>query len=205
MPTKEIELKLLIAEKDIEAFLEHRLLSDASKRPLHHCYSTYYDTPDHLLMQRGYALRLREDNGQFIQTLKGKNLDSSSGMHERQEWEWEVPNDQLDLNLLPEEIQDFVKSLDLTPVFVTDFMRQCWDFTNNDQHIEIALDRGEIRFGNLVEPVCEVELEIKSGDKSGLMSMAEMFKQTIHLKPFDVSKAERGYRLHLLSQANHSS
>ena len=51
--------------------------------------STYYDTPDLALKRRGVSLRIREQGGRFIQTVK--TGDPSSGdVLTRGEWEDEL-------------------------------------------------------------------------------------------------------------------
>ena len=51
--------------------------------------STYYDTPDRVLKRRGVSLRVREQGGRFIQTVK--TGDPSSGdVLTRGEWEDEL-------------------------------------------------------------------------------------------------------------------
>jgi triphosphatase len=51
--------------------------------------STYYDTPNLALKRRGLSLRVREQGGRFIQTVKTGDP-GSSGLLTRGEWEDEL-------------------------------------------------------------------------------------------------------------------
>ena len=48
--------------------------------------STYYDTPDLALKQRGLTLRVRDQGGHFLQTVKEGDL-ASGDLLTRGEWE----------------------------------------------------------------------------------------------------------------------
>ena len=67
----EVELKLAASEGDLpelkRALVDMAPESDSSRCRL---ISTYYDTPDLALKRRGMTLRVREQGGRFIQTVK---------------------------------------------------------------------------------------------------------------------------------------
>ena len=48
--------------------------------------STYYDTPDAALKQRGLTLRVRDQGGHYLQTVKEGDL-ASGDLLSRREWE----------------------------------------------------------------------------------------------------------------------
>lgn len=48
--------------------------------------STYYDTPNSALKQRGLTLRVRDQSGHFLQTVKEGDL-GSEDLLSRGEWE----------------------------------------------------------------------------------------------------------------------
>ena len=48
--------------------------------------STYYDTPDSALKQRGLTLRVRDQGGHFLQTVKKGDL-AAGDLLTRGEWE----------------------------------------------------------------------------------------------------------------------
>src|ERR1700739_1036787 len=94
--------------------------ADSSRRRL---VSTYYDTPDLALKRRGLTLRVREQEGRFIQTVKAGDL-TNGDLLRRGEWEDELAENRPDPRAsqsgmhLPNEIAD-----DLRPLFATDVAR----------------------------------------------------------------------------------
>ena len=180
--------------------------------------NVYFDTPDLDLARDKVALRLRRTPYGWLQTLKTAGQ-AKDGLHARGEWELPVDGEALDLPALLAMCDDTeaVRSLTehaprLASVFRTDFERTTWDLTIDDSHIEAALDVGKVHLGediaasaqnqdsmasDLVEvPIREIELELKTGDESALWQLARILQAAVPgLKPDDVSKAARGYRL----------
>ncbi|MSQ47042.1 MAG: CYTH domain-containing protein [Deltaproteobacteria bacterium] len=198
----EIELKLLIASEDARRFLRHPLITALTWRKFapQRLLSIYYDTTDCVLHQQRIAVRLRRVGRRWIQTVKTEGR-VTAGVHERPEWECDTTKD----TFVFDEIADpTLRALfadphlrhALHPVFVTDFSRtrRLLHLPSGDV-VECALDRGEIHAGEDRLPICEVELELKSGDPRCLADLALRLRATLSLKPGNVSKAERGYRL----------
>lgn len=49
----------------------------------------------------------------------------------------------------------------------------------DDSRIEIALDQGEVKAGEFAEPICELELELLSGDTRAVLKLAnQLVSQT---------------------------
>lgn len=161
--------------------------------------SVYYDTPDHLLRRRGYALRLRREEGRWYQTLKGAG-EVQEGLHRREEWEWPVPEGRIRPERVAEPpLRDLLAAAlrgGLAPVFRTVFRRRRWRLRFPDGlEVEAALDLGEILAGERREGVAEVELELKEGDPARLRDLAAALRRDLPLAPCDRSKARRGYEL----------
>lgn len=207
---KEIELKLALSPYHVASLLQHPLFKEPhvenqGTQTLSNCY---YDTSDFKLQQSKVALRIRKTPYHHIQTLKTKGI-ATGGLHQRREWEWQIPSDQLDFHLLkstcwPELFEQPVTAPQLTPIFNTDFERQLWYYRSSSDsgepiEIEIALDRGEIWTevdGNRrTDPLCELELELKKGPAQELFNLALQLARQIPLFISDISKAERGFRL----------
>ncbi len=198
----ETELKLLIAAKDITRFKRHPLLENAQIALVEQeLYNTYFDTPQHDLLQSGAGLRVRRIGEQHWQTLKTRGH-SVSGLHQRYEWEMEIEGDQPILKKLPKSfaIKGYsTKQLQalLVPVFTTDFKRTTWHLQLEDGVlIELALDQGEIRSGEHSDPICEIELELKAGEAADLYRAALLLQEHIPLSIENRSKAMRGYDLY---------
>ena len=206
--SNEIELKFQINQSDIEhlqSYLNQWVYCDeaefSSQKNLTNqlkLTNTYYDTEDHLLRQNGCGLRIRStEDGQnkcYEITVKSKG-NSVSGLHERIEINRPLPNDKLDLSVLPKEALP-EGLIQLNPLFTTNFKRQTWLISFANSEIEVALDIGSITSNRQSKPIQEVELEIKQGNKQDLINFAiELSRFSLHL--FSQSKASRGYRLFL--------
>ncbi|MBU0688487.1 MAG: CHAD domain-containing protein [Gammaproteobacteria bacterium] len=194
----ETELKLHISPDKLQRLKRHPLLRTHSierARTLK-LYSIYYDTPKLTLQRHAMALRLRRVGKQWLQTLKGGGQ-SSAGLHQRNEWEMPVPAEQLDLEAfklsggkLPHGVRNH-----LQPVFVTDFTRNVRLLDFEGAQIELSMDSGEIRAGQGMCPISELELELKSGAPQQLFKLALKLLDIVPLEVEHTSKAAYGYRL----------
>ncbi len=194
----ETELKLHIAAEHLPLLRRHpflRALSVARARTVG-LYSVYYDTAGLKLHRHALALRLRRTGMRWVQTLKGGGQ-ASAGLHQRNEWEIPVATERLDLDalaaaggMLPRAVRNH-----LQPVFVTDFSRTIRLLDFEGARIELCMDSGEIRAGQSVCPISELELELKSGAPLQLFRLALALLDIVPLQVEHTSKAEHGYRL----------
>ncbi|HJY51120.1 MAG TPA: CYTH domain-containing protein, partial [Stellaceae bacterium] len=81
----EVELKLAARATDLPA-LKRALMAMARVSAQERLTSTYYDTPDATLKQRGLTLRVRDQGGHYLQTVKEGDL-ASGDLLSRGEWE----------------------------------------------------------------------------------------------------------------------
>jgi inorganic triphosphatase YgiF len=160
--------------------------------------STYYDTPDSALKKRGLTLRVRDQGGHFLQTVKEGDL-AAGDLLSRGEWEDALPEGRPDPDAaesgprLPEGAAG-----DLRPVFVTEVTRTIFTIEPLlGTEIEAAVDEGEIRAADKdrTEPISEVELELKGGDAAALYDLAAQLLEVAPLRIETRSKSERGYHL----------
>jgi triphosphatase len=160
--------------------------------------STYYDTPNSALKQRGLTLRVRDQSGHFLQTVKEADL-GSGDLLSRGEWEDTVAESRPD----PEATQSGARlpegaAADLRPFFVTEVTRTIFAVEPVPGiTIEAAVDEGEIRAvaKDRAEPISEVELELKGGDAAALYDLAAQLLEVAPLRIETRSKSERGYHL----------
>lgn len=185
MMANEVELKLLIAQGDIERLLHHPVLETVARRELlpQQLLSVYYDTPDLDLKKHRTALRLRRTGTRWIQTVKTEGK-ITGGLHERPEWESETAEDTFDFAAIPdpavrEIFADEKIRETLRPVFVTEFTRtsSLLEFAGGDV-VELSLDQGEICAEEKRLPISEVELELKAGNPAcpRLEDQTKLFK-----------------------------
>jgi len=204
MPT-EIELKLClppqsVAELKSLPLLQSYSVSEPTTQKLH---TIYYDTPDFALQNERIALRLRKIQNKWIQTIKGGGT-VSAGLHQRQEWEHPVLSNQPDFSKitdpsLAELFADTNLRQQLRPIFVTDFTRITFLLLFMENcNIEFCIDQGEIIAGQRTHPICEIELELKTGTQSQLLAFAELLEKecSFPLIRENISKAMHGYTLY---------
>jgi triphosphatase len=196
----ETELKLRIAPGQLARLKRNMLLkSHQLARPLvHRLQNIYYDTPKLELHDSGIALRLRHAGRQWLQTLKGGGS-VQAGLHSRNEWEVPVQRAALDFSAAQgvdwDELLRPSLRRKLQPVFVTDFTRSSRMLEFQGAQIELCMDQGEVRAGQLISPICELELELKSGEPLQLFELALAILEIVPFELETVSKAEQGYRL----------
>ncbi len=194
---REIELKLALLPGQVPLF--ERLMARRHVLPVRQQLLTrYFDTPGFALSQQGLALRVRRAGRRWLQTLKTEG-ERAGGLSARDEYETPVARDALDWERFPPAAQERVPQAlraQLVPVFETRFERKAWTVRGQaGARIEVALDVGEVRAGERGLPLCEVELELKSGRPDALFALALPWTGQLDCLPLDASKAERGVRL----------
>jgi triphosphatase len=195
----EIELKLAARLGDLPTLT--RLLEMRAQSPGSACetlVSTYFDTPDRALAAQGITLRVRERDGEFVQTVKSGVSGDRTGLV-RGEWEDRIDGPLPDTwapqsgHLVPAAAVDR-----LVPLFRTEVDRKTVELHPGPRAcIEAAIDRGRIQAtaADAGEPICEVELELKRGHAASLYDVALELLAVAPVRLELRSKAERGYRL----------
>ena len=198
---QEVELKLSFPEDQAEQLVNANFWTQhTNNRPdFFNLGNVYFDTPQRELDRANVALRIREKKGLFFQTVKTRGI-STNGLSHRKEWEWPIAQAVLDLSLLENLELEELKGINLdtlTPLFSTNFERCCWlvHWESPKATVEAALDRGQIIAGDKSAAICELELELISGDENALTAIAQQLAPFADLTPADKSKAERGVEL----------
>lgn len=198
---EEIELKLRLSPDRIAQFkrvARSRTIEHARGRT-RRLVSVYFDTPRLDLQSFGAALRIRHVGQRRLQTLK-LPVEESSGLQTFQELERAAGADLPDLTGIGDEaFASYVGERNvipnLAPLFTTEFRRTIWPVQFNDGSIEMALDIGEIRAGDRRLPICEIELELKSGQPERLLELGLLIHRDVPVAWEYETKAARGYRL----------
>ncbi len=164
--------------------------------------TTYYDTPSGSLSQRKYTLRRRLENGVSICTVKTPAANGARG-------EWETPCEDIQAAIpvlcklgAPVDLSTLTAG-GLTAVCGARFTRQAAVVRQGDSLLEIALDHGVLFSGSLQQPLCEVEVELKTGKPSDALTYANMLALQFSLIPQPHSKFRRA--LSLYKEANHGA
>ncbi len=150
--------------------------------------TVYYDTPDRSLSARRCTLRLRQENGSRIFTLKTPLPDGS-----RAEWEVPAPSVEAGLQALP-QARELVTG-PLEPVCGARFTRLAKLLSLENVTLELALDRGILTGGGRELPLCEVEVEYKSGDQEAAKAFAQALALRFGLAEEPRSKFARAMAL----------
>lgn len=185
--SEEIELKFLCEAADVEALMAAAPPGDDRSIAL---AAIYFDTPERRLRDLGAGLRIREEPEGRRQTLKtGKGL-------RRQEYEIALERDGLDASHAP--LRDLLGRehvARLEPLFAVRVQRRLRAVAWDGAQIELALDEGEIIAGGRKTRLCEVELELKSGEPAALFALARRLFEAAPLYLSFESKADRGFAL----------
>ncbi len=204
----EIELKLLVTSDVARALRQHPLLKEYATSEPHEqmIADTYFDTPDLLLRRCDATLRVRRvGNAHWVQAMKGGGS-VDGGLHRRHEWESPVAGPAPDLALLSDVLspksawgkllRSPVVEDRLLPIFSTQVERMVWELRlPQGDEVECVLDQGHLERDDMIVPISEIELELKSGDPAHLFDFALALQQEIPMQIGYLSKADRGYAL----------
>ena len=157
--------------------------------------TTYYDTPTGTFSAKKCTLRRRLENGVSICTLK-----TPAGGYGRREWEVACDSIEAAVKELcklggPEDILSMAEE-GLVPICGARFTRIAKDVTWEDAQLELALDQGVLTGGNREIPLCEVEVELKSGSQEACLAFAQMLAERFDLKIEEKSKFRRALDLY---------
>lgn len=197
----EIELKFQINPSRRNALLK---ALDPKKSEVIQLKARYYDTNQQSLSNNRAALRQRLEGDRWIQTLKTAGQSHLHRFEHNIDLGSETPV-ALDLALYQEHPEALAQlnqvlgseNTELTLQFETDIQRTNRVIQYEDAAIEISLDIGEIRSGQAVQEIYEVEFELKQGSIDNLLKFSLEWVKKYQLWLDVRSKAEFG---HLLSQ-----
>jgi triphosphatase len=206
-PTEtEVELKFIVAPERLEALAAEMRQGKVQVRRL---LAIYYDTVDGRLAASNVSVRLRREGRRWVQTAKALTSDPLRRLEHNvvrtMPRSRQAPG--LDLGLhdgtpsglaIREAICGPGTGSVRDPLverFRTDVSRTTRVEALDGARVELALDVGEIVAGSRSRPVCEFEIELKSGPVRGLFALAAGWAGRHGLWLSSVSKARRGMRL----------
>ena len=177
----EVELKLTLDPKAARSAAHVAVLQRLGvQEPTRHALrSLYFDTPKAHLRRSHLTLRLRRARRAWWQALEQEDA-AAAGLHVRAKSELPVAAGGLDLEKIENErlrrkLHKWQIAGDLMPRFETVINRTTWLLnTGEGGVVECAIDHGKVRTldGHADAPLCEVELEVKSGPVSELFAVA---------------------------------
>ena len=157
--------------------------------------TTYYDTPSLSLSALKYTLRRRLENGVSICTVKTPLPGNLRG-----EWEVECEDIHKAIDLLvqmgaPEDLKELTAQ-GIVAVCGAKFHRIAKTIQFDDAVLELALDQGILMGGGQQIPLCEVEVELKSGEPKQAEQYARILAAKFGLQPEARSKFRRAFDLY---------
>jgi triphosphatase len=193
----EVELKLATSKAGLRKALAlswlKKMAGDSVKRQ--QFVSTYFDTRDLALRDRGVSLRVRRIGERRLQTVKA----SSAVPMARAEWEAEVDRDRPEPELIrhTDVAPIFTDAIaqHLKPVFETRIERTAMSLQLGRSDIELALDEGRVAAVDNSVDIAEIEIELKQGERRDVAVLARKLARQIPLTFAARAKAEWGYAL----------
>lgn len=206
----EIEMKYAIPDKEVaEAIWEDEFLNkvgDSSSRDEIYMKSAYFDTDSNILLRNDVAFRVRMEGSKVIASLKW-NGSSNDGLHKHEEVNVPVDDPACFLQPSPEIFKESEQGADmmelignerLHSILEMNFIRKRVRVDYGESIMELAIDTGEILTNEGDLPICELEIELFSGDENDVIALGNILKEKYGLVPLDASKYARG--LHLVHE-----
>jgi triphosphatase len=203
----EIEMKYGIGDKETAKSIweDEYLLSIEEKDSRERVYmkASYFDTDDYILSKNDIAFRVRMEGSRIVASLKCNGA-SVDGLHTREEINVPVNDEACFIMPDPEIFKEsdigrdmiaLVQGKALHSLLETRFLRSRMRIDTGKSICEVALDEGEIvtDFGNL--PICEMEIELFSGDQEDVIRIGKTLAEKYQLTAENRSKYARGLKL----------
>lgn len=210
----EIELKYTLkSEKQEEEILKSKLIQDyvipESGRSIR-MEAIYFDTEDYDFSDNKVIFRLRSEGADEFATVKLKGS-AENGLHEREEINAKLKvgtisslkitnkgierTKELFSHIGEKNIEDYLfelsKGKKLYPVIKMSFQRTLVLVKNDDFKAEVAFDSGFSYCKDTKSRILEMEIELKEGEKDGMIEFSGKIKDEFGLKEENLSKVEQ--------------
>jgi len=156
--------------------------------------AVYYDTKRRALKARRWALRLRRENGASVVCLKTPGEGRARGEWEARAVSLEAAAGSLVAQGAPPELLPLTRE-GLEAVCATRFTRRAALLDVDGARVELALDEGVLESGGKTAPLCELEVEYKSGDPAAAETFAKLLAARYSLAEEAKSKFQRAAAL----------
>lgn len=215
---QEIELKFQIPQGALAAVKAELATLTGGQAPEQKLQAAYFDTIDRKLAKARAALRVRQEDDDWVQTLKAAGANAMTRLEDNQASKAFAPGEtiQPDLSLhQPEAVRQALmrdlgwqpdqdpkgEHLGLIQLYRTDMQRLRAQASNAGTmpqqagRVEIALDLGLIAAGDLSVPVHELEIELIEGHAHAVLDVAHGLVTRHGLWLDSQTKAHRGDQL----------
>ncbi|HET9112548.1 MAG TPA: CHAD domain-containing protein [Burkholderiales bacterium] len=195
----ETRLTLLIATECVARLRRHPLLKSQLRSHTIKFTSIYYDTPDLSLKSKNTVLQLRKEGVRYRLSIRTECMESA-GLHRCRKWEMFQMRNVPDFSGLEQAVPNSMLAVSdfrfrLHSLFTARLVSKTIALDFGGNRIDYCFDQGELRSGDQFEEICEIGLELQSGNSAALFEFALELQKTIPLKLEQKSLAERGYDL----------
>ena len=199
---RELEIRFHVPPDSLQSLRQELNRHDAhSTRMIAH----YFDTPGDALGSQQMSLRLRKEGRRWFQTLKAQRISSGVDRFEHNV-ALRVPSgtmpvldiarhDDTEAGARLRAVLGSATAEALVERYTTDVTRLACQLLMPGAAVEAALDTGILRSGERQVPICELELEHRSGDIAPLFALAQLWRRHGGLWLDSRSKAMRGATL----------
>lgn len=199
----EIELKYAIDSKETAARIwedeDLKKMEEPQTRQTVFMKATYFDTDDFDLSKNDMAYRIRCEDDSLVACLKwgGKN---EGALHTREEINIPVKDTKPNPVTFEESDvgQDLIRILKgnpLHPIMDMQIERRRFRIDTQKSLLEISIDNGLIVTERGNSPICEVEIELFSGEQEDFLQVGEKLARKYDLVSEKRSKFYRGLLL----------
>ena len=203
----EIEMKYTIDSKETADKIwddeDLLLIAEENSREKVYMKAAYFDTEERILAKNDIAFRVRMEGSRVVATLKW-NGESENGLHAREEINVPVGNEACFIMPDPSIFKEsesgeamiaLLAGKPLHNLLETRFLRSKMKVDTRTSICEVAIDIGEIvtDFGS--EPICELEIELFTGDEKSIREIGSRLADKYGLVPQNQSKYARGLRM----------
>ena len=186
----EFELKFSAQAEQQEAIFE----AFSGDYQIFQMETTYYDALDSALSERHITLRRRFENGESVCTVKTPTSGYGRG-------EWDCRCDKIEDAIselcklgAPEELISLTAG-GVAAICGAKFTRRALLVEYAGAALELALDKGILMGGGKEVPLCEVEVELKSGPEESAVEFGMILARRFGLIPQKKSKFRRALAL----------
>lgn len=199
----EIELKYAINSKETAARIWQdetlKKMEEPETRETVFMKATYFDTDDYDLCTNDMAYRIRCEGDRMIACLKWGGR-SDGALHTREEINIPVMSTHPNPVTFEESDvgQDLIRMIDgkqLHPIMDMQIERRRFRIDTQNSLLEISLDSGLIVTEKGSAPICEVEIELFSGDQEDLLKVGRRLAEEYGIVSEKRSKFYRGLLL----------
>ncbi len=207
---KEIELKYALSDRkqaeEIWEDLEMYAGCDPDTRESVCMKAMYFDSAKGLLAKNDMSLRIRQEGDRSVLTIKNKGT-SENGLHKRDELnmpyteefsemaEFVTDSEMLQQSELGGKLIELVGNEVLRPVICMNYLRRRCRIDSGSSFVELAIDTGKIYAAEKSTPICELEIELYSGDEDDMIALGDKLSERYMIDREEITKYARGLAL----------